>query len=219
MSTPTPAKVIKGRGEKKIQPDPIAQPQYFDDKGNVLWEKVPTRQWVAYPDPHTKWDRIKISGSLTLSAAIEFLRTQHGLKLMSWLVTVLDENGKTTGKRIYSEPPVDASVDEELLLRVAPLDLTEQKAKIAVMRCQEMKNKQAYSQRWLLLRNQSSEEHKAKLSSSLRSLLENELSGRGAAAAGASPLVGVKEYVLEMDLEIAAEPGVEAVTPPVVLVL
>lgn len=216
MSTPSTAKVVKGRGEKKIQPDPLSQPQYFDERGNVLWDLVPTRQWAAYPDPHTKWDRIKISGSLTLSEAIEFLKTKHGLRLVNWLATIVDANGATTGKRIYEDQSVDKSVDDELLLRVAPLDNTTQKAKIAIMRCAEMKNKQAYSNRWAQLLYANGEEFKQKMSSTLQSLIERELA---AGHNGHGALVGVKEYALEMDLELAAEPGVEAVTPPIVMTL
>jgi hypothetical protein len=216
MSTPSSAKVIKGRGEKKIQPDPLSQPQYFDERGNVLWDLVPTRQWAAYPDPHTKWDRIKISGSLTLAEAIDFLRTKHGLRLVNWLATVVDSNGVTTGKRIYEDQAVDKTIDDELLLRVAPLDNTAQKAKIAIMRCAEMKNKQAYSNRWAQLLYANGEEFKQKMASSLESLIEKTLAGGHNAQ---SPLAGVKEYALEMDLELAAEPGVEAVTPPIVMTL
>lgn len=216
MSTPTEAKVIKGRGEKKLQPDPVSQPQYFDDMGNVLWDKVPSHQWMAYPDPHTKWDKIKMSGSLSLETAIEFLRTEHGLKLKSWGVTVLDENGKTTGKQVYSEAPAgNSSIDEDLLIRVAPLDVPEQKAKIAIMRCAEMKNKQAYTARWQLLKTTKSDEHRKKMQTPLRDLLDSALSSNGVE----SPLLGVREYPLELTLEISGEPGVEALTPPVVISL
>lgn len=216
MSTPTPAKVVKGRGEKKMQPDPVSQPQYFDDMGNVLWDKVPSNQWMAYPDPHTKWDKIKISGSLSLEASIEVLRAEHSLKLKSWGVTVLDESGKTTGKEVYSEAPAaDPNLDEELLVRVAPLDSPEQKAKIAIMRCAEMKNKQAYTARWQMLKRTKSDEHRKKMQTPIRVLLESALAGNGAD----SPLAGVREYPLELTLEIAGEAGVEALTPPVIVVL
>jgi hypothetical protein len=216
MSTPTEAKIIKGRGEKKMQPDPVSQPQYFDDMGNVLWDKVPSHQWVAYPDPHSKWDKIKMSGSLSLDGAIDFLRSQHGLKIKSWGVTVLDENGKTTGKQLYSEAPVgDAALDEDILIKVAPLDVPEQKAKIAIMRCADMKNKQAYTARWQLLKKTKSDEHRKKMQTPVRDLLEAALAGHGSD----NPLAGVREYPLELTLEIACEPGVEAVTPPIVISL
>lgn len=216
MSTPTEAKVIKGRGEKKIQPDPISQPQYFDEMGNVLWDSVPSHQWMAYPDPHTKWDKIKMSASLSLEGAIEYLRSEHGLKLKTWGVTVLDENGKTTGKQIYSEAPAgDGDIDEDLLVRVAPLDVPEQKAKIAIMRCADMKNKQAYTARWQLLKRTKSDEHRKKMQATVRDLLDTALAANG----NENPLAGVREYPLELTLEIAGENGVEALTPPVVITL
>lgn len=213
MSIPTAAKVVKGRGERKIQPDPIAHPQYFDELGNVLWDSVPSHQWAAYPDPHTKWDKIKLSGSLSLEQTIDFLRTEHKLKLKAWGVTVVDENGKTTGKQIFSEaPPVDSNIDDQLLLRVVPLDLPEQKAKIGIMRCAEMRNKQAYTSRWQTLQKASSEEHKRKMATPISRLLNDALGDPNA-------LDGVREYPLEFTLEIAGEFGVEALTPPVIVSL
>ena len=216
MSTPTPAKVILGRGEKKIQPDPKSQPQYFDDLGNILWDKVPSYQWKAYPDPHTKWDKINMSGSLSLEAAIDFLRSEHNLRVKSWGVTVVDENGKTMGKEVFSEaPPSDGSVDEDLLIRVAPLDSSEQKAKIAIMRCADMKNKQAYTARWQLLQKAKSEEHRKKMQTPIKDLLQSALSSGGAA----NPLEGRRSYPMELTVEVSGEAGVEAITPPIIMSL
>jgi len=207
MSEPTPATVIKGSGEKRNTPDPIRNPEMFDDSGNIDWDKVPVHRWKAYPDPHTKWDRLHISSSLSLEQAISFLRDEHNLKIISWLVTMKDENGKTTGVEIYGEPPVDTTIDEELLLQVAPLTLTDQKATVAIMRSQDIKNNQTYTRRWKLLKAMQGEEYKKKMHSSMRDLLE----------ARVGPL-GTKGCVpLELQLEIANEPGVEAVTPPIIL--
>ncbi|CAE7708531.1 UBA1 [Symbiodinium microadriaticum] len=207
LSEPSRAIVYKGSGEKRATPDPVRNPEMFDESGNVDWDKVPVSKWRAYPDPHTKWDRIHLPSSLSLQDCISFLRNEHGLRLQSWLVTVLDENGKTTGKQIYSEPPADPSLDEELLLRVAPLDLTDQKAKIAIIRSGDIKNKQSYTQRWFLLKAQQSDEYHQKMQTSLRSHLEAHL----------GPLHTCGCVTLEMNLQIAAEAGVEAVTPPIVL--
>jgi molybdopterin/thiamine biosynthesis adenylyltransferase len=207
MSEPSPANVIKGSGEKRPTPDPLNQPELYDDNGEVDWEKVPVHKWKAYPDPHTKWDDIHLSASLTLQQTIEFFKSQHNLKLLSWLVTLKDDNGKTTGKQIYSEPPVDTSIDEELLLQVAPLSLTNQKAQMAVMKCGDMKNKQAYSQRWQLLKLTQGDEYQQKMNTTLQQLLESHvgsLSTKGS-------------VVLEMQFEIANEPSVEAVTPAILM--
>jgi molybdopterin/thiamine biosynthesis adenylyltransferase len=209
MSEPQAANVVKGRGEKRITPDPLSQPQYFDKLGNVLWDLVPVKKWQAYPDPHTKYDTIELLGSLTLEQMIGVLKFEHNLKLMSWLVTLKDENGKTTGKQIYNEPAVDTSIDEELLLQIAPLSLTQQKATIAITRCNDMKNKQAYTQRWNVLKQREGEEFKKKMATCVKDLLESYVGS----------LDGVSRYELELSLEIAQEPGVEAVTPPLILIL
>eukprot|EP00604_Paraphysomonas_vestita_P003393 CAMPEP_0174821554 /NCGR_PEP_ID=MMETSP1107-20130205/9060_1 /TAXON_ID=36770 /ORGANISM="Paraphysomonas vestita, Strain GFlagA" /LENGTH=590 /DNA_ID=CAMNT_0016038729 /DNA_START=2495 /DNA_END=4267 /DNA_ORIENTATION=+ len=207
MSEPSKANVIKGSGEKRPTPDPLNQPELFDDNGNVIWEKVPVHKWKAYPDPHTKWDNIHLPSSLTLQQAIEFFKTQHGLKLLSWLVTLKDENGKTTGKSIFSEPPVDTNIDEELLLQVAPLSLTQQKAQIAITRSTEIKNKQSYTERWKLLQAAQSEAYQRKLNTPLRELLENHV----------GPINSKGSVVLEMQLEIANESSVEAITPAILM--
>lgn len=207
MSEPQDANVIKGCGEKRSEPDPVTQPEYFDESGNIIWDKVPVRRWKAYPDPHTKWDKITLSSSLTLQEAVMFLREKHNLRLVSWVVTMRDSSGKTQGKEIYGEPRVDPSIDEQLLLRIAPMDITEQKARIAIMKCPEMKNKQSYTQRWSALKLATGEEHQKKMNTSLRVLLESYLGN----------LNGMRSVELEVNLEIASEPGVEAVHPPIVM--
>ena len=207
MSEPTAATVIRGRGEKREQPDPARSPELFDELGNVKWDQVPCTAWKAYPDPHTKWDAIHLSGSLTLAETIEKLKTEHDMALSAWLITLQDENGKTNGKQIYSEPAVDSSIDEELLVQVAPLSLTQQKATVAIMRCKEMGNKQGYSQRWGLLKLTQGEEYQAKMHTPMRALLESFTGALG-------PVSKVK---LEFHLEVNSERGVEAVTPPVYL--
>lgn len=214
MSEPSAANVIKDSGEKRAEPDPLTQPQYFDELGNVLWDIVPVKKWQAYPNPHTKYDTIEISASLSLEKMIEELKIRHNLKLASWLVTLKDESGKTTGKQIYSEPPVNASLDEELLLQIAPLSLPQQKASTAIMKCSDMKNKQAYSQRWLLLKAREGEEYKQKMATSVYDLLETYMGGQGS-------LHGISRLELEMSLEMASPDlaGVEAVTPPIILLI
>jgi molybdopterin/thiamine biosynthesis adenylyltransferase len=207
MSEPSAANVVKGCGEKRPTPDPLNQPELFDENGNVDWDRVPVHKWKSYPDPHTKWDNIHLSASLTLQETMELFKSQHNLKLMSWLVTLKDDNGKTTGKQIFSEPPVNTSIDEELLLQVAPLSLTNQKAQIAIMKCSDMKNKQAYTQRWQLLKVTQGEEYQQKLHSTLQQLLE----------AHVGPITTKGSVVLEMQFEIANEPSVEAVTPAILM--
>jgi molybdopterin/thiamine biosynthesis adenylyltransferase len=207
LSEPSRATVYKGSGEKRQTPDPIRNPEMFDDAGNVDWSKVPVSKWQAYPDPHTKWDRLHLSSSLSLQDAIAHLKNEHGLKLQSWMVTVIDESGKHSGAQIYSEPPVDPTLDEEVLLQVAPLSLTDQKAKIAIMKSGDIKNKQSYTQRWFLLKAMESDDFHRKMQTSLRTHLEAYL----------GPLNSCGCVPLEMSLHIAADPTVEAVTPAIIL--
>ena len=179
----------------------------FDEKGNVKWDLVPARRWKAYPDPHTKWDTIKLPANLSLEESIAWLKSTHNLKLLTWSVTVKDGEGKYKGQQIYAEPPVDRSVDEALLLNTVSLEDTQQKAISSIMRCAAMKNKQAYTARWKLLREMNGAEYRRKMETKMRALLEESLGS----------LKGIREIPLEVQLEVADEAGVEAVTPPLIL--
>ena len=207
MSEPTAATVVKGRGERRDQPDPIRNPEMFDEQGNIDWDNVPSRKWKAYPDPHTKWDSLHISGSMTLSEAVDHLRSEHDLVMSAWLVTLIGEDGKPDGKKIYSEPVVDSSINDELLLQVAPLSLNPDKAKIAIMRCKDMPNKQSYTQRWNFLKYAQGDEYKAMMDSSLKDLLQNYT----------GDLKHTSRVKMELELEFDSERGVEAITPPIYL--
>ena len=209
MSEPTAATVIKGSGERREQPDPIRNPDMFDDQGNVDWEKVPCTKWKAYPDPHTKWDSLQISGALTLAEAIEHLKTEHDLVMSAWLVTLTGEDGKPDGKKIYSEPVVDPTISDNLLLEIAPLSLSSDKAKMAILRCKDMANKQLYTQRWSSLKYAQGDAFKAMMHTPLKSLLEKYTGS----------LEHASRVKMEVELEVKSEPGVEAVTPPVYLLL
>ena len=179
----------------------------FDEQGNIDWDRVPCTKWKAYPDPHTKWDALHLSGSLTLAQAVEHLKTEHNLVMSAWLITLTGEDGKPDGKKIYNEPVVDPSLDEVLLLQVASLSLTPDKAKVAIMRCKDMVNKQSYTQRWSLLKYAQGEEYKSKMHTPLKALLERFTGHVGHAT----------KVKMEVELEIASERGVEAVTPPLYL--
>ena len=207
MTEPKEAIVYSGRGESKSTPDVVNQPELFDEKGNVKWDLVPARRWKAYPDPHTKWDTIKLPANLSLEESIAWLKSTHNLKLLTWSVTVKDGEGKYKGQQIYAEPPVDRSVDEALLLNTVSLEDTQQKAISSIMRCAAMKNKQAYTARWKLLREMNGAEYRRKMETKMRALLEESLGS----------LKGIREIPLEVQLEVADEAGVEAVTPPLIL--
>lgn len=208
MTEPKSAVVYKDGGETRAIPDAATQPHLFDEKGNVKWDIVPVKKWKAYPNPHTKWDTLKVPSGMTLQQGLEFLSTQHGLKVTAWSVTVTDAEGKSTGKQIYSEMPTDSSVDENLLTRTASLEDTLQKATSAIMRCADMKNKQAYLSRWKLMKERRSADFQRKMQTPMVELLESHLGS----------LAGVKALALEVNLTIKdGDTDVEAVTPPVVL--
>jgi hypothetical protein len=209
MSEPTAATVIKDRGEKRDVPDPVRNPEMFDEQGNVDWDMVPCRKWKSYPDPHTKWDALHLSGSLSLEEAIEHLKTEHDLVMSAWLVTLIGEDGKPDGKKVYTEPVVDPNINEALLLEAAPLDLTLDKARIAIMRCKDLGNKQSYTQRWSALKAAQGDAYKLKMHTSLKSLLESFT----------GTLQGRSRVKMEVELEVASERGVEAITPPLYLLL
>eukprot|EP00607_Mallomonas_marina_P011049 CAMPEP_0182424776 /NCGR_PEP_ID=MMETSP1167-20130531/11039_1 /TAXON_ID=2988 /ORGANISM="Mallomonas Sp, Strain CCMP3275" /LENGTH=1346 /DNA_ID=CAMNT_0024604855 /DNA_START=37 /DNA_END=4077 /DNA_ORIENTATION=+ len=209
LSEPKAAIVYSGYGERKIVPDALTQPELFDEMGKVKEDLVPVRRWRAYPDPHTKWDTLRLPPGLTLEGGIEFLKKTHGLRLSSWSVTVKDADGKSKGRQIYAEPAVDTSVDESLLLKTVSLEDSQQKAVSAIMRCAAMKNKQAYTTRWKLLKEMQGSEYRSKMQAPMRDLLESQLGS----------LQGLPEMVLEVSMEIAEELNVEAITPPVILPL
>lgn len=208
MTEPKSAVVYTGSGETRAVPDAATQPHLFDERGNVKHELVPVKKWKAYPSPHTKWDNISIPSGLTLQQGLEYLSTTHGLKVTAWSVTVSDPEGKSIGKQIYSEMPNDTSVDEELLVRTVSLDESLQKATGSIMRCGEMKNKQAYMSRWKLLKERRGADFQRKMQTPMSELLESHLGS----------LAGIKAVALEMNLT-TSDNGVEveAVTPPVVL--
>ena len=208
MSEPSEAISYKGRGQKREQPDPSSKPELFDEKGNVRWDDVPSTSWKAYPDPHTKWDSLNIPGSMTLPEAIAHLRAKHNLALCSWLITLEDGKGKTSGVQIYKEPVVDVSINESVLTEVAPLSLSLQKATAAIMRCKDIKNKQGYVQQWGKLKKECQEGSSSKHGSSCMKDIYLKYTR------GKPPQSKVK---LDFHLEIASERGVEAITPPIYL--
>jgi hypothetical protein len=56
----------------------------FDERGKVKEEYKETVTRVAYPENHSVWDKVVVSGALTLQQFKEFFEKQHNLTLKSW---------------------------------------------------------------------------------------------------------------------------------------
>ena len=202
MSEPLAARTVRGAHVEEEMPDP-ADLDAFDAQGKVRPESIKRKRWVAIPDPHTKWDRITLPAGCTLNAMIETLRAAHGLVVTGWTALVPGEDGKPTGITLYRKEVQVAGLDEELLVRVAPLDLDKQKATMALMRSKEIPGnmKQNYITKWAKLREGG------KADGPLSAMLE----------AKAGSLKGRASVELMLNLE--NEAGDEARTPPVILTL
>ena len=207
MSEPLAARTIAGAHEEETMPDPISEPEAFDESGNVRPECVQRSRWIAYPDPHTKWDRIDFPKGTTLEQLLHGMREQHGVVVASWTVNVTDEDGKATGLQLYAKPSEVVGFNADLLRRIAPLDLPFNKAQMAILRCSEIRNKQLYTMQWKALNPAALERAAAFRARTLAAILEEkgaDLEGRSA---------------IELGLNLETESGDEVRTPPVVLEL
>lgn len=70
---------------KRVDPDLEDLPaEAFDERGKVKEEYKETVTRVAYPENHSVWDKVVVSGALTLQQFKEFFEKQHNLTLKSW---------------------------------------------------------------------------------------------------------------------------------------
>eukprot|EP00428_Durinskia_dybowskii_P061198 CAMPEP_0170384462 /NCGR_PEP_ID=MMETSP0117_2-20130122/16010_1 /TAXON_ID=400756 /ORGANISM="Durinskia baltica, Strain CSIRO CS-38" /LENGTH=1179 /DNA_ID=CAMNT_0010640211 /DNA_START=97 /DNA_END=3636 /DNA_ORIENTATION=- len=119
-------------------PDEPLPADAYDERGVVkedYKEKVVRR---AYPENHTIWDKLTVSGSLTLKEFSDWFLTEHGLKMRSWdfiyghkTSTDLESKAKQVqgvSAPVYPPKPV---LDYSLL---PSLDLTLQQATMALMK-------------------------------------------------------------------------------------
>jgi len=209
MAEPSDARKIAGRHEDEILPDPINEPDAFDEIGNPLPERIRKVVWVAVPDPHTKWDRILVPAGTTIAGMLEMLEKDYGIIVSGWTVDVQSEENGSTGVVLYNRPR-DASklgFDQALLEETAPLDLSFQKAQMAILRCKEIRNKQLYTMQWKALQPEQIAKEKAFKDRPLKGVLEEKLGS----------LSGRRSLELALNLENAD--GEEVRSPPIVLEL
>ena len=84
---------------KRVDPDLEDLPaEAFDDKGKVKDEYKETVTRVAYPENHSVWDKLVVSGSLTLQQFKEWFEREHNMTLKSWdfLIGTKDKVPKTS---------------------------------------------------------------------------------------------------------------------------
>merc|ERR1712072_793695 len=104
----------------------MTEPDAFDEKGNVKPERIKINKWVAFPSPHTKWDKLELPAGLTLKGLVDHFAAQ-GLTLDTWAA----KTSNVYDRKAFAPDP---EVDYELLQRVAPYDLGSlQKAMMALM--------------------------------------------------------------------------------------
>ena len=105
---------------------------------------------MAYPENHTVWDKMTVSGDITLGDFSKWLETEHKLKMQSWNFIYGRKNVESDGKQTQS--PVTAPVfppkpvlDYSL---IPPLDLSKAQATTTLMRNPKAKPLQQYIALW-----------------------------------------------------------------------
>lgn len=122
----------------------------FDEAGKIKEEYITKETRMAYPENHTVWDKLTVSGEMTLSSFSKWLETEHKLKMQSWNFIYGRKNVEVEGKQTQS--PVTAPVfppkpvlDYSL---IPSLDLTKAQATQALMRSPKAKPLQQYIALW-----------------------------------------------------------------------
>jgi ubiquitin-activating enzyme E1 len=133
-------------------PDEPLPAEAYDDRGVVKEEYKEKVVHRAYPEKHTVWDKLTVSGALTLKQFSEWLENEHGLKLRNWDFiyghkTATDAESKTKQVQGVSAPvyPPKPVLDYSL---VPSLDLTLAQASMAIMKTPAAKPTQQYLGLW-----------------------------------------------------------------------
>jgi ubiquitin-activating enzyme E1 len=186
-------------GERVDKPDPEEEPDAYDEKGNCKPERLIKTPFKAYPNPHNKWDKLRVpSASMTLQGLVDFFRSTHHLKLTAWSITTASNEARS----LYP-PPVQ--INPALL---PSKELTRNQATMEIMRNPAIPPalKQKYVSAWA-----SSEPIAAAgpdpMQQTLRELIETK---------GGQTLAHRRVFLLE-GLNFVDEEGVEVVCAPVVL--
>lgn len=124
----------------------------YDSTGKVKAEYCQSVTKRSYPEGHTVWDKLTCSADLTLRQFVDWLSTEHGLKLQTWdfvygYKTVVDEESKTKelGGVSASIYPIKPVLDYALL---PSLELTVAQASMAIMKTPTAKPTQQYVALW-----------------------------------------------------------------------
>jgi len=122
----------------------------FDEHGKIKEEYITSEVKMAYPEGHTIWDKLIVSGKMTLSQFTSFLQTEHKLNMSTWdfiygLKTVEREGKKEkcpVTSQVYPPKPI---LDYSL---IPSLELTKAKATQELMRNPKAKPLQLYISLW-----------------------------------------------------------------------
>ena len=123
-------------------PDTPLPDDAYDDKGKLKEEYLVKTEFRAYPEKHTVWDKMSISGKLSLRDFSTLLKEEHGLNMRSWSMVVGTKDKRPVTCSVYPPKPV---LDYSLL---PGLDLTMQQATMNIMRTAAAKPTQAYIAAW-----------------------------------------------------------------------
>jgi len=205
MAEPLVANVVEGEGEDLEEPDPLTNPEAYDETGIVKPECIIRKQWVAIPSPHNKWMKIDVPAGSTLKGFRELLAGMD-MQLSSMSIHKTGEDGKKEAANLVSVSS-QGNVDDALLIEQAPVDVGLQKATIKIMQCADIKDKQNYIMRWKELQPDKVAEREAFESRALQSLLAEE---------GEQDLAGKAAVALQV---LLSSNGKEVRHPPVVLAL
>jgi len=106
----------------------------YDEKGKVKDEYLERTVKLCYPDKHTVWDKVTVSGSFTLKGFADWLSSEHGLKMTEWNFNVGTKIMEVDGKKkesALSTPIYPPKVDLDYS-QLPSLELSIPQATIAI---------------------------------------------------------------------------------------
>ena len=151
--TQDPPRSFKTRVEK-TEPSPAdVKPEMCDETGKLKPEYIMEETQVAYPDGHSKWDKLDAGdGDQTLGDFKVLLKEKHALDLVSWNFVLGHQPTEIEGKKVPVPVsckvfPPDVKLDPANL---PALDLAANQAMMAIMRNQQIPQpqKMKYNALW-----------------------------------------------------------------------
>lgn len=187
-------------------------PEDYDEKGKVKKESFVKEISLAYPDPHTCWDKLRIESDMTLAEFRDYMETTHKLCLASWGMS----------KEPYVYPP-KKSYDASAL---PSMDKNKAQATMEIMRNKDIlqKDKMRVVQMWEIAKKtgEMPAAVKSTLDMKLTELLtekhEITLTGRSMIELEGANFVAAAGVVVKDDPDTPAE-GEEVETPPIFMYL